>query len=298
MLAKYAGGKGVCANQILRYRPSVIGEFRDPFCGNCPFIWHTDIIHPSMPRWVNDLDICVYRYWHALLSDEDYLDRVQSMIWPIVHSAHRVYIRFLHNIQLVRRDHDPAAWLYIKRMAHRQITHLTRPNVASFSFQELCNGCASLRTLTRARMTLARNIVRGTGDKDDNTLSGIPMTVTNLDYWQVMSAPPKTDKPVFIMCDIPYRVETHDSAFYGHYFTETQHSEFFNRVMSLDQRNYRVLITLDWSPASHEQWRLSKWSRPPYLWIFGRYGLPRGMSSNQNRTTKNEMVICNYNPMD
>lgn len=297
MLAKYAGGKGACADQILRYRPPVFGEFRDPLCGNCPFIWHTEIISPSMPRWVNDLDVCVYRYWDALLNDLKFGARLHGMIWPQVHSATRIHTQFLRNIQLVRREQEPAAWLFVKRMSHRQITHLTRPNVASFSLQELNNGCASLRTLSRERVQLAQNIVRGICTRDGSPAAGIPMTVTNCDYWEVMSAPPKTDKPICILCDIPYRTESHGSAFYGHWFSEQDHADFFDRVMSLDRRTHKVLLTLDWTCPSHEQWRLSKWSRPPYLWTFGRYDLPRGMSSNAARQTKNELVVCNYDPI-
>lgn len=63
---KYAGGKSHCAARILRFAPSQFTEYRDPFCGNCPFLFHTDDIPVTISRWVNDLDWWVYQHYLAL----------------------------------------------------------------------------------------------------------------------------------------------------------------------------------------------------------------------------------------
>ena len=88
MMLKYPGGKnganGWVAREILSLgSPDRWTEFRDCCCGNAAFIRHLDYFPLRMPRWINDLDPWIYRYWIAFRDDPDFIDRVQEMRdWP------------------------------------------------------------------------------------------------------------------------------------------------------------------------------------------------------------------------
>ena len=139
MLLKYPGAKLRCARKMLCFAPYDYSEFRSPFCGNEPFLWRID---PTIPRWINDLDEMVYRYFLALRDDPTFIQRFQPLRREGMRSIHHAEQVFRRCIKRVQDDHDPVAYLYVRRLAHRQLAGFHRLNFASFSYRFAHNNSA------------------------------------------------------------------------------------------------------------------------------------------------------------
>lgn len=67
---RYPGGKQKAIPQIAHYLPPTFKEFREPFVGGGSVFFHVLQKYPSMPCWVNDLNLELYYFWHQVKTNQ------------------------------------------------------------------------------------------------------------------------------------------------------------------------------------------------------------------------------------
>ena len=272
---KYPGGKAHVAADILRFCPQSFDEFRDPFCGNCPWLFHTDRIPKTMPRWINDMDKWVYNHILWMQDPATDFDDFWQLRNELVDSAEKTKRYFWWATGEISRRNNPPAYLVIRRLAHRQIVRpIRRQNVANIGFAFINNGLANLH---REDLFEARDILQG-------------VTVTNQDGFSVIEAPVH-DGCCFSIIDPPYNIESHKSGLYDHEFEEPDHRRLLRLLSSLDPAKHKFLLTIDRTPLSWELWKLSN-----RFTVFER-PVTHGVSSNRKRAHKIELMVLNYDPV-
>ncbi len=269
MLLKYPGSKMTAARDILDFfAPHEFTEFRDPCCGGCPWLTHLPV---GMPRWINDLDEWVYRYWLALRDDPTFVDRFQEERAKTIGCLPKIEARFLEGRYRLRRGiFDAVDYLFLRRNAHLQLLNMPRRNVASFSphMREV-----GLHPMTRERMENAKQTVQG-------------VKMTCLDYWEVLSPP--TDGVVFAICDPPYNLRYCQSRIYQHDWDIDDHVLLRDRVASLNPKTHKVLITLDAEDITRTIWE----GQPGFTVLVREQTY--GMKSDDDRQGNDELIIVNY----
>lgn len=273
---KYPGGKAHCAEDLLAFAPSTFTEFRDPCCGNCPFLFHTDVIPTTIPRWINDLDHHLIAYLRALKSEDGFIDHFWKLRSSIIDSAEKSKQAFTRACGIMGRRTDPESYLLTRRLAHRQIVRpVKRSSVASFGYENIGKG---LDNVHLDDLHEAREILQG-------------VKITCHDGFKVMTAP--TDGVVFMTIDVPYRIEDHKSPLYDHEFTDEQQQQLHDVLASLNPKTHKFLVTIDRTLPSYDLWFHSQHRRSGLFRVFERPNR-NGMSSNQERSTKIELLIRNF----
>lgn len=181
---KYPGGKTHVAQELLVFAPTSFDEYRDPFCGNCPWITHTSIIPQGIPRWINDLDEWLYAYLIGLRDDPSWIAEFWKLKMQVADSAMKMRKAFFEAIGLLYRRKCPKSYLYVRRLAHRQIVRPIKRNGASMLGFHFFN--TGLRCLHLSDIYEAHDILQG-------------VQVTNQDGLSVITAP--TDGVCFMTID-------------------------------------------------------------------------------------------------
>jgi DNA adenine methylase len=272
---KYPGGKSHVAEEILPFAPTDFTEFRDPFCGNCPWVFYTDWIAPSMPRWLNDLDEHVNAHVNWL-KGKDRLEDFWELRGSLIDSAEKSKAFFYDACEIVRCRTSPHHYFVLRRLAHRQIVRpRNRKTVASFGHHLLKN---SMRNLYLDDLYEARQ-----------TLSGVRMT--SMDALDVIRAP--TDGIVFAMIDPPYNIEDHNSGLYDYEYDPDDQVRLRDVLASLNPQTHKFVLTIDRTPLCHDLYELSKYARNKLFHCYPR-AVTYGMSNNRERTRKTELVVTNF----
>ena len=265
MLMKYPGGKLRCSRKMLAYAPFDYSEFRSPFCGNEPFLWHLD---PMVPRWINDLDVMVYLYFVALRDDPTFIRRFERLRLEGMRSIDHAEEVFHRCIKRVQKDRDPVAYLYVRRLAHRQLAGFHRRTFASFSYR-FAHRNSALRVLSPEYMRRAQRIMQR-------------VKVTNRDYREVMDAP----KSAFVFLDCPYYLSHHASAVYQHDFTLENREQLKRAVLAC---RAQVMLSVEDSAYSHIEYGLDERFSVAY------HEYASCMGSNEGRSVKRDLIATTYN---
>lgn len=69
----YPGGKARVVADLMRRRPLVIDDYREPFAGGATMLLAMKGRDPSLPCWLNDADLCVATFWRVLQEQPDKL---------------------------------------------------------------------------------------------------------------------------------------------------------------------------------------------------------------------------------
>jgi DNA adenine methylase len=77
---RYPGGKQKAIPQIAHYLPPTFKEFREPFVGGGSVFFHVLQKYPSMPCWVNDLNLELYYFWHQVKTN---LPELVESVWKV-----------------------------------------------------------------------------------------------------------------------------------------------------------------------------------------------------------------------
>jgi DNA adenine methylase len=69
----YPGGKARVSGDLMRRRPLVIDEYREPFAGGAAILLAMRSRDTGMPCWLNDADLRVVTFWRVLQEQPDKL---------------------------------------------------------------------------------------------------------------------------------------------------------------------------------------------------------------------------------
>jgi len=278
---KWPGGKGggSQARDLLACRPASFDEYREPFCGGCPFVWKPDILSPSTPRWINDLDKPLINFYKQLKSDSTFIDRFLRLRKRILGHADRTIEAF----EKAKEDFttNGVSYLLLRRLAVRQIVKQSRSNTASICFDYIADYRGSLHPITREKLEAWRKILRR-------------VRITNLDYAEVLAYPVERGCCSWSFVDSPYwrrsakSGDSGDQELYDHIFTQEQHVELRDRLAELDPDRHKFLMTIDDSELTHRLYGTSD-----DFFVYDR-SLSYGMTDNGKRKIVHELVVSNY----
>jgi len=287
-MLKYPGGKngsnGWVAREIMSLgSPDHYTEFRDACCGNAPFLWHLDYFPLDLPRWINDIDPWVHRYWIAFRDDPTFIDRVQELRGRTMGSFSEIYRTFCEcreRLQAARDANDLSLfdavdYAFVNRFAHKRICHRRRTTIATFAPHYIDEGLTPLR---RERMADLRRILQG-------------VRITDRDCLEVLRAP--TDGIAFVLIDPPY---VQGADMYATHWEEDDYVRLRDAVLSVNPATHRVLVTLDHSELSHYLW-----CETEGLWWTPRYQLSSmgDLGKNSRKAIrKEELVVTNFPLLD
>jgi len=255
MLLKYPGGKTKTRKKIMDFFPPEFNEFRDCFCGNSPFLWN---LPTSMPRWINDKDEDVYRYYLALQNDPTFVQKFLDLKNSCL-SVQQIIDQ--HEIQKHRLLYYncPVAYLFLRRTSLKQIVNRLRPNICSLSYDYLKDGLIPIK---RWKIEQARDIMQG-------------VKVTNTDYTVLLNAPGA--KPL-IFLDPPYRMNR--SPMYGYNF---QDEDFIRLRDNLRNCPYNWMLTINDEPMMRDLFR---------EWEYDTFYYRSSISNKQKEAV--ELWVRNY----
>ncbi len=285
---KFPGGKTHVAKDLLAYAPWEFTEYRDPFCGNCPWITYTDIIPTNMPRWINDLDEYLYAYIIGARDDISWIPKFAKLRADILDSAMKMRAAFFAAVGLVYRKKCPMSYLLVRRLAHRQIVRpIKRSGASMLGFHFINTG---LRGVHISDLYEVHELLQG-------------VRVTNQDGFDVITAP--TDGVCWMTIDPPYRIRDHAHGFYDHEFTPQDHRRLRDTLAGLNPRTHKFMLTIDRTPLNYKLYALSRYARRGLFRVSKsdvRTGLFRvskrdtrtGMTGNKDRKLKTELVVRNY----
>ena len=264
-LAKYPGGKQRLAQTILRHLPSSFTWYVEPFCGNSPFLqpkFH-NFINPYRHKiWVNDLDADVINVVRTLKDNPSrFIDKLLARkvktktIAEVVEEFEKAKVDWIEK-------NDASAYVYLRRLSHKQIVSRKRSNLCSISpiySAPAADGVTrnGMLSVTRKRLVEAAVVA----DRIDK--------VTNLDYREVLADLP--DDCVLYL-DPPYWT-SRVTDWYTHYFTEQQHVELAEILHSLDPANHKFLLSLEISELSGRNYVLPqklKWKTVDVIYSCGK----------------------------
>lgn len=273
---KYPGGKTHVARELLAFAPGYFDEYRDPFAGNCPWITYTDIISPDIPRWINDLDEYLYAYIVGLRDDPSWIQRFWKLRTEVLDSALKMRKAFFQAIGLLYRRKCAKSYLFIRRLAHRQILRPIRRNGASMLGFHFFN--TGLKNIHLEDVYEVHHILQD-------------VQVTNQNGFKVITAP--TKGVCFMTIDPPYHIRSHAHGLYDYEFTPEDHVRLRDTLASLNPKTHKFLLTIDRTPLNHKLYEKSKYARNGLFRIFRR-PTRSGMAGNKNRQRKTELVVLNY----
>ena len=272
MLLKYPGSKFSCRELLIDYAPFEFDEFRSPFCGNEPLLWS---LPTDLPRWVNDLDEMIYRYWLGLRDDSTFIRRFQELRTEGFNSIDDMIRVFERCIEQVRLDKDPAAYLYVRRLAMKQMAGFHRPNFASFGYKFAADW-SSLRAMSFDTMRRARDIAQG-------------VKITCVDFAEVLRAPVRKGC-CWSLLDPPYYVSDHGMHIYEKCFNFDMRERLKTEVLKLNPDRHKVMITVEDSEYSHNEYYLD--SRFNVLY---RYYVSHMTTDDDDKCrTKRDLIVTNY----
>lgn len=273
MLFKYPGSKLKCVDMLMAAAPPQYGEFRSPFCGNEPLLW---VLPTDLPRWINDVDEMVYLTLVAMRDDPQFIRKFQRLRQRGLSSlteSKQVFDKFIGQVRLSK---DPAAYLYIRRLAVKQVAGFHRPCFASYSYMGGHDNSA-LNAVTTERMREARRILQG-------------VKVTNLDYTNVLRSPVEHASCWFYL-DPPYYSAYHDSAnIYAHEFSLRQRAKMKREVLRLDVETCKVMISVEESEYSHPEYALDA----RFHTLYWGYASQMNKDSEGKGRPARELLVRNY----
>lgn len=278
MILKYPGGKSrIGLRELLSLFPQHYSEFRSPFAGNEPLLWH---VRSDIPRWVNDIDKDLIAYWKALRDDKNFSRKFFALL-DSIESADELVEAFEQAKHKIVFDRDPVSYLFVRRLAHRQIVSRARPNLASFCYQYIKDG---LKPVTRQKFNNAQEIC-----------SGIKITCGN--YLKVFRPPAKRGT-CLLMVDPPYHLTESISGIYENELTADEHETLRDELASLNPKTHKFLLTLGHTELTDQLYIGDDRFNVHYRRV--RYG---GKNPNQvwctlspHRQRKRELIVLNYAP--
>ena len=241
-LAKYPGSKQRVGQRILRCLPPDFDWYVEPFCGNSPFLQpkfrhYLDPTRKSI--WLNDLSVDVFNVLRSLKDDPASFTRdLFARKDRCLTTADTIREFDLAKTDWIEAD-DPAAYLFLRRLAVAQVVLRKRPSRCSISPKYVSptrdgvtrNG---LLALNQMRMDTAGRIAQQV-DK-----------ITNWDYRKVLAALP--DNCVAFL-DPPYWT-SRIADWYDHIFTQEDHVQLCESLKALDPSRHRFLMTIEISELS------------------------------------------------
>lgn len=277
MLLKYPGGKGRAGSrELISLFPHEYSEFRSCFAGNEPLLWH---VPTTVKRWINDVDPDLISYWKALRDDKNYCKKFFNLL-DSIESADELVEAFEAAKHKVVFDRDPVAYLFLRRLAHRQIVSRDRPNFASFSYQYMLDG---LRPVKPVKVKEAQAICKG-------------IKITCGSYKKVLKAPAKN---ALIFIDPPYHTESDASPIYHHEMNPEEHKELRNHLAKLNPRTHKFMLTLGLTELTEQLYvndAAAKNFNVHYRMV--RYGMtnPKKVwcTLSPKRRRSRELVVLNY----
>lgn len=277
MLFKYPGSKLKCLDMLMAAAPPQYGEFRSAFCGNEPLLW---VLPTDLPRWINDLDEMVYLTLLAMRDDPQFIRRFQRLRKRGLASLAESKQVFDECIERVLQSKDAAAYLYIRRLAVKQMAGFHKPCFASYSYVFGHNNSA-LNAVTAERMREARRILQA-------------VKITNHDYSEVLRSPVKHGS-CWLYLDPPYYSAYHNSSqIYQHEFTLRQRSEMKKEVLRLDAETCKVMISVEESEYSHPEYALD----PRFHTLYRGYTSQMNKDSEGKGMPARELLVRNYGRVD
>lgn len=182
---RYPGGKSRVADQLMKWFPEQIAEFREPFLGGGSVAIAFSKANPDIPVWVNDKYDYLYNFWTVL---QDYGDDLSDV---------------LQAIKLEHDDEPKAKELFInaKEEIHeadsfRQAVLFWILNKCSYS--GLTENSAFSATASRQNFT-----VRGAKALKEYSDIIQSWSITNYDYTDLMQEP---GEDIFVFLDPPYMI--------------------------------------------------------------------------------------------
>lgn len=274
-IVKYPGGKSHAADQLLNCRPEYFNEYRDVFCGGSPFLFHTQVLPLSMPRWINDKDKPLINMFLQIRDDDSFIPHFLALKRKIIGHADKTLAAF----EAAKEDYrtNGVSYLLLRRFALNQVVRESRPNIASVAYEYLADP-AMLRRFTPKRMNAWREVLRN-------------VKITCGDFSAVLDAPVKRGRVVFLFLDPPYwsnMFKQRGSEIYEHVFDMNDHTRLRDKLAELDPKTKPFLLTLCASEMSHALYGIDG-----RFFVYDR-NVPYGMSDNGNRRTVKELVITNY----
>jgi len=278
MLMPYPGSKMKAIDRIMAGAPHEYGEFRSAFCGNEPLLWE---LPTDLPRWINDIDEMVYLTLTAMRDDPTFIRRFQRLRkiglpngFPAVPECFDLFNRIKDRIH----KKDPVDYLFIRRLAHKQVVGFHRKYFASFTHRKCADGSA-LRPMTVERMREARRILQG-------------VRITNLDYKEVLRAP--TDHgSVWCYLDPPYLIWDHSSTIYQHEFTPQQRAEL-KRAILRAPKTHKVMLSVEESDVSHSEYVLDERFEIRYREYTSQMSDSKNKKQKKKRKHVRDLLIRNY----
>jgi len=277
-LAKYPGGKQRVAQRILRCLPVGFTAYVEPFCGNSPFLQpqYRHYLDPARKAiWLNDLCIDVANVLSSLKCNPD--DFIADILRrkDCCRTVEEVRRQFEQAKAYWITHEDPAAYLFLRRLAVAHIVLRKRPSRCSLStVYRRINRSGSpvgLSSLDADRLQVAAGIAQQVD------------TVTNLDFREVLSSLPEN---CAVYLDPPYWT-SRCVDWYDHSFSQQDHVDLAAILRSLDPSRHRFLMTIEISELSRSLYILPDcfvWDTLPVY-----YSTPR----NGSKRVK-ELLVANY----
>lgn len=228
MPLRYQGGKYKCGRQLVSLAPLDVDEYREPFAGGIGVFWH---LPKSIPRWVNDINADVIRFYKSLRDDPTFINRILRAKENLVDADVLKTTFHLSKLEWMLTG-CPLAYLLLNRYAYGQFVKRSRCNVASFAWTHLRNG---LQPITRQSLSWASDMLHDT-------------RITCGQYWKLLDAPGRN---VWLFVDPPYHIEDHGQPLYDDAFEIDHHEELRERLLGC---KHRFLLTLEKSELSHRLW--------------------------------------------
>lgn len=276
MLLRWPGSKRKAAKTIVSYSPHY-RHYREPFCGNASVAWE---LVKGKSIWLNDLHPILMKYYHALVSDDNWLADDYLALVATIDSEHKMREIF-ESMKPRYRDHDcPLALLYLSRLALGQMVSKKRRDTCSFGEKWYRSG---LKPVRRARFDQAREIL----------LAGGPQ-LTCGDYAPLLDTP---GDDVWIFVDPPYFIPQsnhHSSPLYEFSFDIDDHLRLCD---ALKRCSHKCLATVGNSTFENLLYRAEDFqsphrSRPGFRIVRRHYTYSGVRRSKQPR--KYELLVMNY----
>lgn len=262
---RYPGGKNRAVKIISKLVPK-FDEFREPFVGGGSVFSYFRQAMPNRIFWINDLYFELYIFWEAVKENiSGVVEQVAE--WRKNFESGKELHKFLQN---GRENFTPtqiaAAFFVLNRI--------------TFSGTTLSGGFSELAFKGRFTDSSIKRLL-----DISSIMDGVE--VTNFDYGDVISAPPRSKNgEVFIFLDPPYYSAT-KSALYGkngHLHKSFDHERFAGEMKNC---SYKWLITYDDSPYIRDLFSFAH--IVPWNLTYGM----RNVTEQSDQTGK-ELFISNY----
>ncbi len=259
---RYPGGKSRATQQIMRYAPETILEFREPFVGGGSVFIYFKQKYPHANFWINDLNYDLICFWQQAQKNNP------SLVTEITQIKHK-------------RNDGRALFYELRNINTKSLSDMERAvrffilNRISFSGTVDAGGYSQRAFEKRFTWSSIERVA-----KLEALLSGV--TITQLDYTALFEG-----KDTFIFLDPPYLKATKSRLYgkNGELHIGFDHTRFANSMKECTQHQW--LITYDDSPTIRQNFAFANL----YEWEL-QYGMNNYMQGSAAKGK--ELFISNY----